>query len=209
MSNNTSNAKNLFKIPDLLINRVYIRLGNNSNIKIKDGFYPLINAVALCHPTACGIILSEKKDDDVIIYSKRTQRFILHEVDDFIYHIGQRKALESMATYASLAQIRHIHNFLIGAKSSLPAYTAVIIYVVFKTLPPNCPARYVCQDILKQIHFVVHSYYLYNIDDELARFFEDSFMLVKNAMESNDASLVITDFPSIPREHPKDLNTLI
>ena len=39
-TSNTSNAKNLFKIPDLLINRVYIRLGNNSNIKIKDGFYP-------------------------------------------------------------------------------------------------------------------------------------------------------------------------
>lgn len=207
--NNTKRIKKIFKVPDLLINRVYIHLDSNCNMRVPDGLSYLIDAVAKYHPTAHGVTLSEEIADNIIIYSKRTQRFILKEIDDFIYHIGQRKANESMATYTSLTQIRSIHKFLLGAKTSIPAYTATIMYVLFKLLPPECQAKYICRDILEKIHLVVHPYYLHNTDDELARFFEDSFLLVKKAMVENNNNLVITDFPCIPREHPKESNILI
>lgn len=205
-NNNTKpiiKAKNIFKIPELLINRVYIRLSDNYNIRSRDGLYPLINAVATCHPTAYGITLFEENLDDIIIYSKRTQRFILQEVDNFIYHIGQRKAFESMATYASLNQIRHIHNFLLGTENSLPAFTAVIMYVIFKLLPPADPAIYICQELLEQIHYVVHSYYLHNIDDELIKFFEDSFTLVKMQWRTIMQILLLQIFQKFLENIPK------
>lgn len=210
MNNNTAKPiKNILKIPELLINRVYIHLDNNSIVKTRDGLYPLINAIATYNPTAYGMTLSEKKSDDIIIYSKRTQRIILHEVDNFIYHIGQRKAFESMAPYASLNQIRHIHNFLIGTENSLPAFTSIIMYVIFLLLPPKDSSIYICQNLLEQIHSVVYTYYLHYFEDELAKFFEDSFTLVKIAMENNDTNLVIADFPRIPREHPNRLDSCL
>lgn len=197
-------SKNFYKVPELLINRVYIRLGNNYNILTREGLSSLICAVAENHPVSYGITLCEIYPDSRIYYPKRAKHFILQEIDNFIYGINQRKAHETMATYTSLNQITHINNFLLGHETDIPAYTAVILYVIFILLPSQSPNRIDCKKILNQIHNVIHSYYLYNPDDELARFFEDSFTLVINAMDTNNDSLCITDFPSIPREHPKD-----
>ena len=103
--------KNISKIPELIMNRVYIHLDDSYNIISDSNLTPLINAVAKQHPIAYGVTLSESNSDCTIFYPKRTLHFILHEIDDFIYGINQRKADETMATFTSLKQIRRV-NYL-------------------------------------------------------------------------------------------------
>lgn len=196
--------KNISKIPELIMNRVYIHLDDSYNIISDSNLTPLINAVAKQHPIAYGVTLSESNSDCTIFYPKRTLHFILHEIDDFIYGINQRKADETMATFTSLKQIRRVNYLLIGKEKSVPAYTVIILYTIFKLLPADSPDRDLCKKILECIHAPIHLYFLQNPKDELARFFEDCFVLVINAMTNGNEHLSITDFPGIPREHPRE-----
>lgn len=164
-----------------ILNRVYIRF--------EDGQYPLptnkdfsilLKSLAKFHPYADGVHLYEKDSltGQEHIYLKRTKRFLLKKTAQYILGISQRQADESMASFVSLRQIRHIYNFLAGDSLALPAYTVIIFYVLFCLFPPNSIERTACKNYLNLISEAVHEYVLYYPDDELAYFFEDCYGLV-------------------------------
>lgn len=190
-----------------ILNRVYIRF--------EDGQYPLptnkdfsilLKSLAKFHPYADGVHLYEKDSltGQEHIYLKRTKRFLLKKTAQYILGISQRQADESMASFVSLRQIRHIYNFLAGDSLALPAYTVIIFYVLFCLFPPNSIERTACKNYLNLISEAVHEYVLYYPDDELAYFFEDCYGLVSNAMEEGNSGMTIKEFPGIPREHPEE-----
>ena len=146
-----------------ILNRVYIRF--------EDGQYPLptnkdfsilLKSLAKFHPYADGVHLYEKDSltGQEHIYLKRTKRFLLKKTAQYILGISQRQADESMASFVSLRQIRHIYNFLAGDSLALPAYTVIIFYVLFCLFPPNSIERTACKNYLNLISEAVHEYSL-------------------------------------------------
>ena len=187
------------------LNLVYIRFeGKSYTLPSNQDFSCLLNSLAKFHPYVDGVFLYGKDpcNGQEKICLKKTKRFLLKRTSQYVLGISQRQANENMASFVSLRQLRHIHDFLAGNSRALPAYTVIIFYVLFCLFPVNSAERNTCKRYLKLIRTSVHEYALYHPDDALAYFFEECYELVFHAMEEGNVKLAINDFPGIPRKHP-------
>ena len=69
----------------------------------------------------------------------------------------------------------------------------------------GCSEKKECKKFLELLYKPVKQYRFYHNDDELARFFQECFDIVKEAMDNGNEDLSIAEFPAIPRVHPDDI----
>lgn len=193
-----------------LLSRVYIKFEKSYTLPSGYDFNLLLEAVAEYHPNGDGVDLFET---DLISGQKtaclrRTRKFLLRKIDRYIYGISQRQADETMASFVSLKQIKNIGYIFSGKRRSIPAYSVIILYQIFCLLPMGCSEKEECKKFLELLYKPVKQYHFYHEDDELARFFEECFDLVKVAMDNGNEGLSITEFPAIPRVHPDDIEDI-
>lgn len=187
-----------------LFNRVYIKFEKNYTLPTGYDFNILLNAIAENYPNGDGanLLETDPKSGQKTVCPRKTRNFLLRRIDYYIYGISQRQADETMASFVSLKQIKNIGYIFSGKKRVIPAYSVIILYKIFCLLPKECREREDCKNFLQLLYTPVKQYHLHHEDDQLARFFEECFKLVKEAMDNGNEDLSISEFPAIPRTHP-------
>lgn len=187
--------------------RVYIKLDKDYEFPKGCNFDELLEAIAYAYPDGDEkkLVLNDDLSDKETVCFNRTRKFLLKRIDQFVYGISQRQADETMASFASLSQLKNIGYVFSGKKRSVPAYSMIILYVIFCLLDIGTPESELCKKYLTLLYNPVHQYCIHNAyEDQLARFCDDCFAVVKNAMEESNVTLTIDSFPAIPRVHPKN-----
>lgn len=192
-----------------LLLRVYIRISAGYDVvgaELKSlNLSDLLKGVAKANPSGDIEPLYDAKADK--IYEKRTKRFIVRKVNEFIARIRDiHSDNEDMADFASLNQL----NFLIRAfdedKKRISCYGLVYVYVMYTQLEGRSPAATDCAKYVVALHNLVTGYHEDHPEDELVAFFVGCFGPIIRAIQAKNPNLTAIELPPRPCRHPRELN---
>lgn len=165
----------------------------------------LINAVAIANPSGNGNTQLYDAEHQKI-YEHRTKLYIVQKTRTYILGLHEHLSLdENMATFVSLRQLKKLIKAFQYDKKRISCYSLIYIYIIYTLLEGKSSKAQECQNYLQALDTLVYQYYENNPNDQLAEFLHGCFQPINEAIRTNNTLLENNLLPTVPRNHPQDI----